>query len=160
MRRSIFFWGGEEHARSCPTTLCVSCAKMAKPIEIPFGLWTRVGGRKHMLHRAHWRHLENAIEPTYEAVMRPYVKLLCPLVMGGGLLKRKPHVVDIRKRTKSLNAHIEWVTKAQTVICKSTNLRATHVIRLLLDRIAVLRSVGRGLGPSIGWVGLGWLSSD
>jgi len=27
----------------------VSCAKMAKPIEMPFGLWTRVGPRKHMV---------------------------------------------------------------------------------------------------------------
>jgi len=25
----------------------VSCAKMAKPIDSPFGLWTRVGRRKH-----------------------------------------------------------------------------------------------------------------
>jgi len=23
---------------------------MAKPIEVPFGLWTRVGRRKHVLH--------------------------------------------------------------------------------------------------------------
>jgi len=45
----------------------MSCAKMAEPIEIPFGLWTWVGRRKHkfnrirqvapMCHhgRAHWR---------------------------------------------------------------------------------------------------------
>jgi len=23
----------------------MNCAKMAEPIEVPFGLWTRVGGR-------------------------------------------------------------------------------------------------------------------
>jgi len=27
----------------------VNCAKMAKLIEMPFGLWTRVGQRKHVL---------------------------------------------------------------------------------------------------------------
>ena len=27
----------------------VSCAKTAEPIEMPFGLWTRVGPRKHVL---------------------------------------------------------------------------------------------------------------
>jgi len=27
----------------------VSCAKTAEPIEIPFGLWTRMGPRNHLL---------------------------------------------------------------------------------------------------------------
>jgi len=27
----------------------VNCAKTAKPIEMPFGVWTRVGPRKHEL---------------------------------------------------------------------------------------------------------------
>jgi len=26
----------------------VSCAKMAEPIKVPFGLWTRVGPRNHV----------------------------------------------------------------------------------------------------------------
>jgi len=29
----------------------VKCAKMAKPIQMPFGLWTRVGPRKRVLDR-------------------------------------------------------------------------------------------------------------
>jgi len=42
----------------------VSCAKTAEPIEMPFGLWTRVGPREHVLHAgAHWRNLANTIEP-------------------------------------------------------------------------------------------------
>jgi len=28
----------------------VSCTNMAEPIEMPFGLWTRVSSRKHVLH--------------------------------------------------------------------------------------------------------------
>ena len=32
---------------------------------MPFGMWTRVGPRKHVLdERAHWRHLANTIEPS------------------------------------------------------------------------------------------------
>jgi len=37
--------------------------KMAEPIEMPFGLWTWVGPRKHVLHgSAHWRNQANMIE--------------------------------------------------------------------------------------------------
>jgi len=51
----------------------VSCAEMAEPIDLPFGLWTRVGRRKHKFShirqvapmcphgRAHWRHRANTI---------------------------------------------------------------------------------------------------
>ena len=54
----------------------MSCAETAEPIDLPFGLRTRVGRRKHefnhirqvaptCLHgRAHWRHLANTIEPS------------------------------------------------------------------------------------------------
>jgi len=39
----------------------VNCAKTAEPTEMSFGLWTRVGWRKH---GSHWRHLANTIEPS------------------------------------------------------------------------------------------------
>ena len=43
----------------------VSCAKVAQPIEMPFGVWTRVGPRKHVLGGgAQWRNLANTIEPV------------------------------------------------------------------------------------------------
>jgi len=47
----------------------VSPAKTAEPIEMPFGMWTRVGPRKYVLEKwgswggAHWRNLANTIEP-------------------------------------------------------------------------------------------------
>jgi len=42
----------------------VNRAKTAKPIEMPFGLWTLVGPRKHVLDGgAHWRNLTNTTEP-------------------------------------------------------------------------------------------------
>ena len=53
----------------------VSCTKMAELIDLPFGLWTLVGWRKHKFNRirhvatkflhgkADWRHLANTIEP-------------------------------------------------------------------------------------------------
>jgi len=58
----------------------VSCAKMVEPIDLPFGLWTRMGPTKHKFNRipqvspmsphrrahhgrAHWRHVVNTIEP-------------------------------------------------------------------------------------------------
>jgi len=30
-----------------------SCAIMVEPIEMPFGLWTQVGPRNHVLHGVH-----------------------------------------------------------------------------------------------------------
>jgi len=54
----------------------VSGPKTAEPIDLPFGLWTRVGRRKHKFNHirqvaqcAHmeghiWRHLANTIEPS------------------------------------------------------------------------------------------------
>jgi len=31
----------------------VSCAKIAEPIEMPFGLWARIGPRNHVLDGVH-----------------------------------------------------------------------------------------------------------
>jgi len=43
----------------------VSSAKVAEPIELSFGMWTRVGPKKHVLDKgAHWRHLANTIETS------------------------------------------------------------------------------------------------
>jgi len=41
----------------------VSCANTAKPIDLPFGLWTRVASMCPR-GRAHWRHRANTIEPS------------------------------------------------------------------------------------------------
>jgi len=43
----------------------MSCAKTAEPIEMPFGIWTRMGPRKYVLDGdVHWHRLANAIEPS------------------------------------------------------------------------------------------------
>jgi len=54
----------------------MSCAEMAEPIDLPFGLWTLVGRRKHKFSRSrqvatmcphgrvHWRHLADTTEPS------------------------------------------------------------------------------------------------
>jgi len=54
----------------------VNCAKTAESIDLPFGLWTRVGRRKHKFNRirqvapmcahgrAYWRHMANTTEPS------------------------------------------------------------------------------------------------
>jgi len=42
----------------------VSCAKMAKPIEMPFGLWTQVGRRKHVLDGGGLMQTANMTEPS------------------------------------------------------------------------------------------------
>ena len=71
----------------------VSCAKTVEPIELPFGLWTRVGQRKHKFNRIrqvapmclHGRHIGATwrirLNCPSAAAMRPYVKLFWPLVL-------------------------------------------------------------------------------
>ena len=47
MRRGNFEGKGADHGKYRDST--VSCAKTAEPIEMPFGVWTRVCSRKHLL---------------------------------------------------------------------------------------------------------------
>ena len=66
----------------------VSCAKTAKPIHLPFRVWTRVGRRVHRFNhirqlapmcpcgRSRCRHLSNNIEPSVYDGVAPYGKLL------------------------------------------------------------------------------------
>ena len=63
-------------------TFCHELCKMAEPIDLSFGLWTRVGRRKHKFNRirqvssmcphgrTHFYPLPNTIEPSSAAAMR------------------------------------------------------------------------------------------
>ena len=81
------FEGGEEGAAHYKVKglSALSCAKTAESIDVPFGMWTRVGARKHVLDGLHiganWRIRLNRL---CAAAMRPYVKLLSPLVRHSG----------------------------------------------------------------------------
>jgi len=66
----------------------VSCATMAEQMEMAFGLWTRVGPRKHVLHGVHigatWRiRLNRSCSGGQNdaAAMRLYIKLLEHLLL-------------------------------------------------------------------------------
>ena len=54
----------------------VSCAKMAKRIDMPFELWTWVGPRKHVLGRMHtgatWR---IPLNRSCAAAMEPFCQI-------------------------------------------------------------------------------------
>ena len=82
MRRGNFW--GERTCFGMPDNICRELCKTAEPIEIPFGLWTRVSQRKHVMHivAIWWKRLKcPCLGGPYEAAaMWPYVKLLWPLV--------------------------------------------------------------------------------
>jgi len=73
----------------------VNCAKTAEPIDLPFGLWTRAGRRKHnSIVFARWRQYAHmAIVAIWRirlnrpsaAAMRSYVKLLRPQLLQHGV---------------------------------------------------------------------------
>jgi len=58
----------------------MNCAKTAEAINLPFGLWTQVGQRKHKFNHirqlAHWHNLQIRLNHPSAAAIRPYVKLL------------------------------------------------------------------------------------
>jgi len=55
----------------------VSPAKAAEPIEMPFGVWTRVGLRVHILGEVHSVTISRILlNRPCAAAMRPLVKLL------------------------------------------------------------------------------------
>jgi len=60
----------------CLLVTTVSCAKSAEPIEMPFGLWTQVGPRNHVLSGAWIPQERGNLGPA----MRPFIKILWPLV--------------------------------------------------------------------------------
>jgi len=70
------FWGrGRPIVKYGDTA--VICAKTAEPIEMPFGLWTRLGRRKHGGQiGATWR---KRLNRSCAAAMKNYVKLFLPL---------------------------------------------------------------------------------
>jgi len=39
-----------EQANHCIETLCGHLCKVTEPIEVPFGLWTRMGRKHHVLY--------------------------------------------------------------------------------------------------------------
>jgi len=45
----------------------VSCAKMAEPIDLPFGLWTRVGRKKHKFNRIRQAPSKKGTAPHFSA---------------------------------------------------------------------------------------------
>jgi len=75
MRKSILGDKTRGHARRHSV---INWAKKAEPIEVPFGLWTRVGRRKHVLHAL--GHIGTTwqirLNRPCAAAMRPYIKLL------------------------------------------------------------------------------------
>jgi len=77
----------------CLSFTIMIVAKTAEVIKMPFGMWTVVGPRKHVLGgSAHWRHLMNMSEPSCAVVMRPCVKLLWPLLIIWQTNSEAPHL--------------------------------------------------------------------
>jgi len=48
----------------CLSVTTTNPAKTAEPIEMPFGMWTRMDTEKHVLEGSHWCHLANTTEPS------------------------------------------------------------------------------------------------
>ena len=76
--RVAWFVGRLVFISGCQSDALVIPAKTTEPIDIPFGLWTRVVPRTHASHgHTHWRHLANTIEPS----MRRRYGLLCQITL-------------------------------------------------------------------------------
>jgi len=65
------FWETGAHCKIWGLS-AMSCAKTAEPVDLPFGLWTRVDQRKHKFSRIR----QVAPMCPHGRAMQPYVKLL------------------------------------------------------------------------------------
>jgi len=60
----------------CLSVTVLSPAKAAEPTEMPFGLWTRVGRRKHVLHGSTWQYLAPPGEYDWTVRVRRWCGLM------------------------------------------------------------------------------------
>ena len=97
----------------------MSCAKTAEPIEMPFGMWTWVGLRKRVLDGVHigatW---EIQLNRPCVAAMRPYVKLLCSLVLLG------------RIAVPYMYLDAAYCYRPSSVVCQSVTLVSLSLIHI------------------------------
>jgi len=71
------FWGLSTQLKSTGALQrCTRYAKTAEPIEMPFGLLTLVGPRKHVLDEGQGRTNSFAIAKGDKTAMRPFVNIL------------------------------------------------------------------------------------
>ena len=56
---------GKDMLRHAQQRFAVSCTKMAELINLPFGLWTRVGRRKHKFNRVRHTPSHGGSEPLF-----------------------------------------------------------------------------------------------
>jgi len=62
----------------------VSCAKTVEPIEMPFGLWTGIGARKHVLDRVQILHAKGHADDTVALMGDRLAKIYMGRKVGGG----------------------------------------------------------------------------
>jgi len=75
LRRGTVF-SGKDMSRQAHRPSVVSYAKMAEPIKLWFGLWSRLGPRKHAVGGVHigatW---QVPLNRTYAVTMRPFCQI-------------------------------------------------------------------------------------
>jgi len=142
---------GGERAANCKVwgLSAMSCAEMAEPMDLPSGLWTRVGRRKHRFNhirqvtpmcpheRAYWCHLANMIESSVCMRRRPrsYVKLLWPLVLvscGSVYLSVTDRLWTPEPRRKKLPwiqflPRVAYVTRMYSAVCAMVRCLCSYV---------------------------------
>jgi len=113
------------------------------------------GGDVDCHGRARWRHMANTIEPSVCAAMRPYVKLLWPLVpklIGRHVQLKFPGLS--REQWEACYKCVRWNTDAEKTVVElypATERLAYSKLYILAGGAVVqrvrhlgLRSVGRG----------------
>ena len=120
MQRSNF--SGKDmpvHAQRCSA---LSCANIAEPTEMPFGLWSRVGRRKK--HCITWEHISATwriqMNRPCASAMRPYVKSLWPLVIIIVYYVNKAANIHTQLHIQEYNKNIKNIFKTLKLLtCKT-----------------------------------------
>ena len=103
----------------------VSCAKTAEPIDLPFGLWTQVGRRKHKFNRDQVRSLDYAVHSCFRKIFATTDQSVVEQCM---IFFECHHVQDtVRDRKRKFLHKFKNLTNQ---LCMAFNDRATADLEL------------------------------
>ena len=131
------FWGGKGAAR-CKVygPSAVSCTKTAEPIDMPFGVWTRLAQGSMCYIEVHigaiWRIRLNR---PCAAAMRPYVKLLWSVVVEVWAVAEEPR--DARRHVgRAVNKggrSVWWTWDSRTKLTPLATIGVTWRVKTNLN---------------------------
>ena len=117
-----------------PDDTVASCGNTNEPIEMPFGLWTRVAPRNHVLvrWRTYWRNLANTTESSMcsgNAACCPITLTTCLryLVFMSRHMSGRPTNSSPQRLMNTVSLY-----KPESLLSQVNNIKTSHTCQVLI----------------------------